>query len=172
MNPVFRIEQVAIAPKNPKAAIELLSEMGIINPEGWIYDVASGRGAIAHWDESEPSGPIYDFKEIVGSLAFNYDLLAGKEFEVLEYGESQDNWLLHNGGLNSVSHFGMHCEEEELDYWIEFFKIRNIPIAQRVRTESHTNLSIQGKREYEYVIFDTREIIGVDIKLIVRHIIG
>ena len=41
-------------------------------------------------------------------------------------------------------------------------------MAQEVFTESHTNPVIAGKRSYNYVIFDTREILGVDLKFIVR----
>jgi hypothetical protein len=33
---------------------------------------------------------------------------------------------------------------------------------------SHTNPVISGKRWYNYVIFDTKEILGVDLKFIVR----
>ena len=41
-------------------------------------------------------------------------------------------------------------------------------MAQEVMTESHTNPVIAGKRTYNYVIFDTKEILGVDVKFIVR----
>ena len=45
---------------------------------------------------------------------------------------------------------------------------RGIKVAQEVFTKSHTNPVIAGKRKYNYVIFDTKEILGVDLKFIVR----
>ena len=69
---------------------------------------------------------------------------------------------------NSVSHLGMHCTADELELWQEFFAERGIGIAQEVVTDSHTNPVISGKRLYNYVIFDTKEILGVDLKFIVR----
>jgi hypothetical protein len=41
-------------------------------------------------------------------------------------------------------------------------------VAQEVLTQSHTNPVISGKRWYNYVIFDTKDILGVDLKFIVR----
>ncbi len=112
-------------------------------------------------------------------LAFDYELLKGaKEFEVLHYAAGP-NWM--NKQINkparggdaeahhSVSHFGMHCDEEELSRWKNFFADRGIGIAQEVHTTSHTNPHIVGKRWYHYCIFNTRPILGVDIKFIIRQ---
>ena len=42
-------------------------------------------------------------------------------------------------------------------------------VAQEVLTDSHTNeYLLQQKRKYHYVIFNTREEFGFDVKLIVR----
>ena len=49
-----------------------------------------------------------------------------------------------------------------------FFANRDIEVAQEVFTDSHTNPVIAGKRSYNYVIFDTKNILGVDLKFIVR----
>ncbi|WP_211257045.1 hypothetical protein, partial [Xanthomonas pisi] len=67
-----------------------------------------------------------------------------------------------------VSHLGMHVTAAELAEWRQFFNEEGIQVAQEVVTDSHTNPNIAGKRRYNYVIFDTREIIGVDLKFIVR----
>ena len=98
---------------------------------------------------------------------FNYDLISGKEFEVLNY-TSGRNWIDERGDRNVVSHLGMHCTNAELIKWKEFFKERFIEVAQEVFTDSHTNPAIAGKRSYNYVIFDTQHILGVDLKFIVR----
>jgi hypothetical protein len=62
----------------------------------------------------------------------------------------------------------MHCTADELLKWRKFFRDRGIQIAQEVFTDSHSNPAIAGKRSYNYVIFDTRKILGVDLKFIVR----
>lgn len=149
----FKIEQVAICPRDPEAAIELLTAIGAAE---WARDhvVAGGKvHGTAGTNEAD--------------LAFNYDLIDGKEFEVLHY-TSGPNWMTDLFRHNSVSHLGMHCTAEELIEWRAFFAGREIPVAQEVITESHTNPVIAGKRNYNYVIFDTKEILGVDLKFIVR----
>lgn len=149
----FLIEQIAICPRDPVAAKKLLAEMGAAE---WAEDhvVASGE---VYGDEGANEA----------NLSFNYDLLAGKEFEILDYTVG-NNWMKHPSRFNSVSHLGMHCTPDELIAWREFFHERNIPVAQEVFTESHTNPVIDGKRTYNYVIFDTKAFLGVDVKFIVR----
>ena len=68
----------------------------------------------------------------------------------------------------SVSHLGMHVTEDELLEWRKFFAGRKIFVAQELHTDSHSNPVIAGKRWYHYVIFETRHILGVDVKFIVR----
>ena len=150
----FLIEQVAICPRDPAAARKLLADMGAVN---WVDDhvKADGRvyGAAAN-NEAD--------------LAFNYDLLAGPEFEVLHY-TAGNNWMADDRRANSVSHLGMHCSAAELVRWREFFTDRGIGVAQEVMTQSHANPAIAGLRWYNYVIFDTKDILGVDLKFIVRR---
>ncbi len=149
----FVIEQIAICPKDPVAAKKLLSEIGAAEfAEDHV--VANGR---VYGQEGRNEA----------DLSFNYDIFAGKEFEVLHYTEG-NNWMLHPERLNSVSHLGMHCSAEELVQWRAFFADRGIYVAQEVFTESHTNHVIAGQRWYNYVIFDTKAILGVDLKFIVR----
>ena len=69
----------------------------------------------------------------------------------------------------SVSHLGMHVTSGELEGWRHFFAERGIVVAQEVKTHEHTNPVIAGKRFYTYVIFNTRPILGVDVKFIVRR---
>jgi hypothetical protein len=69
-----------------------------------------------------------------------------------------------------VSHLGMHCTAEELDAFRRKFADMGIRVAQEVFTESHTNpFLLEQKRKYQYVIFDTRDILGADLKFIVRR---
>ncbi len=150
----FIIEQIAIVPPRAAQAIELLTEMGLGE---WARDHVCASGTVF----GIPGDNAAD-------LAFNYEASSSKplEFEVLDY-TSGRNWMdIH---LPSVSHLGMHCTEEELERWRAFFTSRGINVAQEVRTKSHTNPVIAGKRLYTYVIFNTRPILGVDVKFIVRR---
>ena len=150
----FKIEQVALNPADPKRAIQLLKEMGA---EDWARDHVCAKGSVFFRQDEENEA----------NLSFNYDMLTeANELEVLEYTKGE-NWMAYHG--NRVSHLGMHCSEEELDKWKVFFRERDICIAQEVKTHSHTNPVIKGKRLYHYVIFDTFPILGVDIKFIVRR---
>lgn len=150
----FIIEQIAIVPKDPVAAKKLLAEIGATE---WSEDHVVATGKVFGIEGTNEA-----------NLSFNYDIFAGKEFEVLDY-TSGPNWMDDlQRGRNAVSHLGMHCSAEELVKWRAFFAERFIMVAQEVLTDSHTNPVIAGKRSYNYVIFDTKEILGVDLKFIVR----
>lgn len=151
--PQFKIEQIAICPRDPDAAIELLSAMGAAE---WARDHVVANGVVFGEEGRNEA-----------DLAFNYDLFGGKEFEVLNYTHG-DNWMIFEGRENSVSHLGMHCTADELVEWRAFFAGRDISVVQEVFTESHTNPCIAGKRSYNYVIFGAKHILGVDLKFIVR----
>jgi hypothetical protein len=158
----FKIEQVALCPTDPAAAIELLTAMGL---KDWAHDNVVALGQV------HGNGP----ERNVAALAFNYEGFTEKrELEVLHYTDGA-NWIDPRtvGSLSPfrprVSHLGMHCSHGEMENWKEFFHARGIPVAQEVVTWSHTNPVIAGKRWYNYVIFDTYAILGVDIKFIVRR---
>lgn len=150
----FVIEQIAIAPKDPVRAKVLLAEMGAVE---WHNDHVVATGKVFGKEGTNEA-----------DLSFNYELFGGKEFEILDYTKG-DNWVDNlTRGRNTVSHLGMHCTAEELVEWRKFFRDRGFPVAQEVFTDSHTNPVIAGKRKYNYVIFDTKEVLGVDLKFIVR----
>ena len=155
----FFIEQVAICPKDPAAAKELLEAIGA---RVWHDDHVKG-GAIVFGEPCQSEA----------DLSFNYEMNRqdGKplEVEILHYTDG-DNWMRDQEPR--VSHLGMHCEAVNLKGWIDFFAGRGIDIAQTMSTTSHTNPVIDGKRLYTYVIFDTYFILGVDLKFIVRQIVG
>lgn len=152
----FVIEQVAIFPPNAEAAMELLSAMGM---DEWTTDQVAASGLVFGGDAKN-----------VANLNFNYQAsnTANKlEFEVLEY-ISGRHWMAGKERRCSVSHLGMHCTNAELVEWRKFFAERGIDVAQEVFTVSHTNPAIAETRRYNYVIFATKSILGVDLKFIVR----
>lgn len=150
----FHADQIALCPRDPKAAAKLLIEMGATN---WTVDRVVARGTVnGRTDVTNKA-----------DLAFNYDTITHNELEILHYTEGE-NWMDDLTRMNSVSHLGTHCTELELQLWRTFFAERGIVPIQEVITESHTNPAIAGKRLYHYVIFDTKAILSVDIKMIVR----
>jgi hypothetical protein len=168
----FFIEQVALCPKDPKAAIELLKALGL---EAWAHDTVVAAGKVYGEERTN-----------VAALAFNYQASRGLgdnflgdsfldsdarpiELEVLHY-RAGNNWMEERPP--SVSHIGMHCTESELEEWRRLLRSMGYCVAQEVFTESHTNPVIAGKRLYHYVIFDTRDVLGVDLKFIVRREVG
>lgn len=165
--PQFKIEQIAISVPQRDGAVEFLQKIGLAD---WFYDRVYATGHV--FDQRDVSN--------VANLAFNYqagngaDSEAGKplEFEVLEYTEGA-NWIGYNitqgyAHQNQVSHLGMHVTAEELLEWRALMSQEGVGIAQEVLTNKHENPAIRDKRFYNYVIFDTRAIIGVDLKFIVR----
>lgn len=153
----FRIEQVAICPPDPQAALELLTAMGAGE---WALDHVTATGSVFGKNGATNEA----------NLAFDYELLKdAREFEVLHYTDGV-NWMAAHG--SSASHIGMHCTAEELADWRKFFAERGIEVAQEVNTLDHTNPVIAETRRYNYVIFNTRPILGIDVKFIVRKDIG
>lgn len=149
----FKIEQIALAPRDPKAARKLLEAIGAVK---WVEDTVVADG------EVQGSSAINK-----ALLQFNYDMFDGKELEILNY-QNGPNWLTRRPYC--VSHLGMHTTAEDLVRWRDFFASRGIKVAQEVYTVSHTNpFLLKTGRKYHYVIFDTFEILGVDLKFIVRR---
>lgn len=153
----FRIEQVAIATRDPgrlKAALKLI---GLTE---WSTDRVRAQGNVFG------EHGIND-----AELNFNYQL-GGFEFELLTY-KNGPNWLDHiqhrkdpGEYYEGLSHLGMHVEDME----VAKAKLlgAGYSIAQEVVTQSHTNPAIKDSRRYHYVIFYTREAFGFDLKLIKR----
>lgn len=152
----FQVEQIALCPKDPAAARAFLSAIGL---DIWVEDHVVARGLVYG------TGPSVNEAD----LAFNYQATPEEikplELEVLHYTDGP-NWM--DAHAPSVSHLGMHCSEEELVAWREKFAALGVEVAQEVLTLSHTNEQIKDSRRYNYVIFDTRDILGVDLKFIVR----
>ena len=149
----FFIEQIALCPPNPELAIKMLKELGL---DDWVHDHAIAVGTVF----DEPGKNEAD-------LAFNYQHARQQlELEILHY-TAGPNWM--RGRPPMVSHLGMHCAAEELAVFRRKFADMGIRVAQEVFTESHTNpYLLEVQRKYQYVIFDTRAVLGVDLKFIVR----
>lgn len=153
----FKVEQIALYPKSPVLAQKFLAAVGLTE---WVHDHVVANGYVHG-----------NFGQNQADLAFNYEATADKplELEVLHYTQGP-NWMAANPKRGAtVSHLGMHVTAQELLAWTALMKEQGVSIAQTVFTESHTNAHIAHTRRYNYVIFDTFEIIGVDLKFIVRY---
>ncbi len=149
----FKIDQVALCPPDPEAALALLKAMGLTE---WVHDHVAAAGQVHSKNEKNEA-----------DLSFNYTGLENaRELEILSYTEGV-NWMMYTP--SRASHLGMHCGAEELKSWRAFFSERGIGISQEVFTKSHTNPAIAGERTYNYVIFNTYPILGIDVKFIVRY---
>lgn len=164
--PKFKIQQIALCIPNAKEAQEFLCKIGL---DEWFHDHVVASGLVFEQCGTNEADLRFNYQAGTGG-----DEEAGKplELEILDYTEGP-NWM----GVNveqgfcsgsDVSHLGMHVTEEELLEWRALMSSEGIAVAQEVITNSHTNPAIKDSRRYNYVIFDTRDIIGVDLKFIVR----
>lgn len=168
--PRFQIQQIALVVCNTDAAFKLLSDLGLTD---WVRDTVVAEGKVFGLEGANVADLYFNYQSGNGTEYVDVDgeKQSGAkplELEILDYTEGT-NWMQENGtDLNSVSHLGMHVSAEQLAEYREYFAGEGIPVAQEVITQSHTNDYIKNSRRYNYVIFDTRELIGVDLKFIVR----
>lgn len=159
----FKLEQVAIsvAPKFRETAFKLLAELGMTD---WAHDLVVAQGSVGA-DAGQTN---------VGALAFNYqagDIGKPVEFEVLQY-QAGENFVDRAKSITDsaaiTTHFGMHVDEVQLSIVRRIMSRYSIRTSQEVETVSHTNPVIRDSRRYKYVIFATRDLLGIDLKFIVR----
>ena len=171
----LKIDQIAIATKDSKKLVKTLEMLGL---DEWTFDEVVAEGTVRG---VEGSNKAY--------LNFNYQM--DIEFEVLEYveGASWHDKLRESKekSSNFLSHIGYHIHDEKeviagsgeivvataedrLQEIKTKFLQAGYKVAQEVWTVSHTNAYLlQQKRKYHYIIFDTVEELGFDVKLIVRR---
>lgn len=183
----FKIEQVALYPADPDKAKELLCAIGL---DEWAIDNVFAFGEVFGNHTANEAQLSFNYQSTRGvetvldddnnaRTAINAGVQTKPlELEVLKY-KNGANWLDYGPArhqrkdpeapMSVASHLGMHCSAEELVQWRAKFAELGIAVAQEVLTTNHTNPAIAGKRWYNYVIFDTRDILGIDLKFIVRQ---
>lgn len=150
----FFIEQVAIHCKDPD---KFKKALGLIGLTDWSEDRVEAVGEV--WGRPAESTAI---------LNFNYQL-GPFELELIKYEEGSKNWLDQRDAPPALSHLGLHIDASiDMDDMITQFQGYGINVAQKVSTMSHTNPAIKDSRRYRYVIFDTIDLFGFDLKLIQR----
>lgn len=158
--PKFEIQQIAFKTQQTALAMEILKDLGLTD---WIGDTVTANGYTFNTSGQNKANLYFNYQAGTGS-----DAAAAKplELEILEYTEGV-NWLQYRPD-SCVSHIGMHVTNDQLSMYRAYFASKGIRVAQEVMTQSHTNEAIKDKRRYNYVIFDTHEVLGVDLKFIVR----
>lgn len=159
--PEFPVEQIALKVPDVEKAKEVFRAIGVGE---WAED------RVEAWIR-EPAGENIP-RSNTARLAFNYQLIPGKELELIEY-EKGWNWLAEredSGIPFGLSHLGLHVPEDtDLDaIKRSLFDRFGFEVAQEVKTMSHTNPAIRDTRRYRYVIFDSHNVLGFDLKLIQR----
>jgi hypothetical protein len=170
-------DQIAICVNNPDAWMEAIGGT-------WQHDTASSRTRIFEED------PIYS----VIDLHYNYDQpreeLDFKELELIRLVGGR-NWHEETDTKFSplalyapeiynklrgvsfsgffLSHLGIHSTEQEADHWRTLMMEYGLYVAQENWSYHHTNPVIAGKRTYHDVIFSSRNALGFDMKVTVRH---
>lgn len=154
----FPIEQIALAVKDHESIIPAL---GFLGATEWHKDDVTTRAMVLG------QGPV----EQVAELSFNYQLIPGKELELIRY-VSGRNFLGLQGISTGLSHLGLHVES--IDHATERLNQlanNDVQIIQDAVTIKHTNPAIKNTRRYRYRIFGTRQWLGFDLKFIQRKVL-
>lgn len=141
--------QVAIHTPDLFGGVEMLKLLGATD---WYYDTAELYGCI---EDRPPT-------TIKAHMAFNYQILGGLELELLHYeGESR-----HSGRSGAfISHISTYVDD--INKSMRFMKPTGFRVCHTFETRNHTNPKFKGtNRKFIEVIYDTRETLGFDIKLI------
>lgn len=151
----FDIEQVAIRVDNVDRAVRRYMDLGYTE---WSLDTVEAEGFV--------NGQ--GFGRNVARLAFNYDMVPGKELELIQYLEGPNFHRHYNVPVNGMSHMGLHVPS--IAEWTDD---NNPPwsVVQEVQTLSHTNPAIRGLRRYTYRIYESQADLGFMLKLIEREML-
>lgn len=155
--PPIKLEQVAIYAPDPYAKQQLLTQaLGLTE---WVEDTVRAIGEVFGVEQ-----------ENLATLLFNHQL--GYELELICYHNATqpNNWHSARGTdmtTTFLSHKGYHVTD--MPAAKKHYRECGFKIAQEVWTVSHTNQFLRDTgRRYHYVVYDTRDLLGFDLKLIER----
>jgi len=158
----IKIEQVAIGVRAGQANEKVKAIREILGAVDWIHDTVKFSGEVDN-DKTECT---------VANLNFNYDLIPGVEFEIIEFIDGINWHEFRNSNQPDtpfISHLGLHIDDYD-----EFDEVKNkllkagLNIIQEANTFEHSNPKVPDNRKYHYLIFDTLNAFGFDLKLIYR----
>lgn len=156
MEPI-KLEQVAIYAPDPYAKQQQLREaLGLTE---WVEDTVRAVGEVFGVEQ-----------ENLATLLFNHQL--GYELELICYHNpfKPNNWHSAAGrdmATTFLSHKGYHVTDVAAAK--QHYRDCGFAIAQEVYTIEHSNAYLRKiGRRYHYVVYDTRQLLGFDLKLIER----
>ena len=127
----------------------------MLNTTKWFKDCVEAKGVI--WRNG--------FKKVENRavLMFNYDIIPGKEFELIAYvdGENFLEWV----PPGMVSHMAAHVIN--IDNNRAVLQLKGWRLIQEVVTQSHTSKKVAENRRYHYAIYE-HPAIDYRLKLIER----
>lgn len=134
---MMEFEQIAIKADKDFSIQTVFNETDSI----WTEDIVIAKGVIL--DPHNRLVPV----ENVAELRFNYEVIPGKEFELLHYHEGPN--FLDEKWAGTLSHFGVHVPK--IDDFRQYLENKKFHLVQEVVTVSHTN--VPKDRHYHYAIF-------------------
>lgn len=152
------IEQIALINDSGNSLYHGLSLLGA---KEWSHDVVTTLARVGNDAPAEQQAILH----------FNYEVIPGKELELIHY-TSGTNWLERAKARSGLSHMGMHVNSIDGASIMLYNAVgKELEIAQEAVTMSHTNPIIKDTRRYRYRIFNTRKLLGFDLKFIERRYI-
>ena len=151
-----KIEQVAIVAANIEEKIRKFKSIGY---KDWVFDTVTFDGTTY-----EKDGTANKVENGIAKLAFNYEILPGKEFEILEYKKGRSWHDVYGLADGSLSHMAFHTKN--LEKSVQEQVSAGWEIVQKIETKKHENENISD-RKYKYVIMK-KEGIPFFLKIIFR----
>lgn len=147
----YQFHQVAIFTDHAEEAVEEYQAMGYTE---WVNDTADLIGYFHG-----------QFVVTKATMWFNYDIFPG-ELEFLEYeGPNRHADEGRTGEKPFISHMSTYSDSvfrDSVDFWKKFGKL---PYHQFI-TANNSNPAVAGKKRFIECIYDFRDLLGFDIKLI------
>lgn len=147
----YEFHQTAIFAADQDAAVQLYRDLGY---ENWIEDNAELKG-------------ILDGKPVVtkARMQFNYDVFGG-ELEFLTYeGPNRHAEQGRTGLPPFISHMSTYVDDVRW-HTVQMYREFGMLPYHRFITQNHTNPAVVGKKRFIEAIYDTRALLGFDLKMI------
>lgn len=164
--PEFHQVAIHVEPEMHEVAVKLL---GITGNDEWSHDHATLVGEA--WNGVEM---VHMASE--AAMSFNYQMLNGRELEIVSYigGSHHDLSGVRATNPNGfISHMSTMCadaEEEASNFIAQVSEDADIAlrVVHRFDTYNHVNPHVAGKKRFREVVVGTREVAGFDLKFIQR----
>jgi len=147
----YQFHQVAIFTGDVEEAMAPYISMGY---DRWIIDTCTLKGFL----HGEPV-------ETRATMAFNYDIMP-MELEFLHYeGPNRHDMEGRTGGQPFISHMSAYVDDVK-EASVRIYEELGLLPYHRFITTDNTNPAVVGKKRFIECIYDFRDVLGYDLKLI------